>query len=614
MDYLAPFLLLAIVLGIFWISGKALHFVIKDPSPLRDMEILSGFSIATIIFSFYFVFNISLSILLIIWGILSIVCALYITKKIKWSFSPRVIYYSLFLLTPLIYFLIVGWLYGGNFITFRGNIWDWFNYNTMAVAYSKYNHAEISALILEGNHLSNIANINFTQRPSITTLPAALLSIFKVNSFILLYLFKGLLLSIFLSVNIGLIKLLDFPNKIYPFLISLCITFSMWVFYVVEIDALAQLAFMSFIPFTLYFFCKYDQITSNKIVIIASIMFGAGFIIYPELSSVVLACIFFVMAIDIVKNLLLCSKFNFYKYIYFLLPLATIAVLNYEQSLLFLMRQAVTGFTAKVDWWGYYGGYLLGPNSPVTDPNSVEMIRGLVRANGGSFYLNPEFINVVVPYVAYILPSIFGLFHIAQYSDLVIPANVVALVSLMLITCWLIKAKGRLDIFWLKIFTISLSMLMLILIARGNLWSAIKGLSFLQLALPYLLTYSLIYFYKNTFAKLALLIVLTMTLTFPVYKYSTYNSGIGFYDGFPSILHKNSKIDYEWTFDKNQFRNCSLISVEVVDPFKHHFIVLNLENYKMNYVSNLPLRDAYGFGNFIARNIQQSDPDCKIQY
>lgn len=614
MDYLAPFLLLSAVLGIFWISGKALHFFIKDPSSLRDMEILSGFSIATIIFSFYFVFNISLIILLFIWGILSIVSAVYIIKKIEWSFSPNVIYYSLFLLSPLIYFLILGGLYGENFITFRGNIWDWFNYNTMAVAYSKYNQTEILALILEGNHLSNIANINFNQRPSVTALPAGLLSIFRVNNFILLYLFKGLLLSIFLSVNIGLIKLLNFPGKIYPFLISLCITFSMWVFYVVEIDALAQLAFISFIPFTLYFFCKYDHITSNKSVIIASIMFGASFIVYPELSSIALVCIILVMAIDVGKNLLLCSKLNFCKYIYFLLPLATIAVLNYEQSLLFLMRQAVAGFTAKVDWWGYYGGYLLGPNSPVTDLNSVEMIRGLVRANGGSFYLNPEFINVVAPYIAYILPSIFGLFHITQYVDLVIPANVIALASLLLIACWLFKAKGRLDILWLKIFTISLSMLMLILITRGNLWSAIKDLSFLQLALPYLLVYSLVYFYKNTLAKLAIIIVLTMTLTFPGYKYSTYNSGIGIYDGFPSILHKNSKTDSEWTFDKNQFRNCSLISVEVEDPFKHHFIVLNLENYRMNYVSNLPLRDAYGFGNFIARNKEQTNPDCKIQY
>jgi hypothetical protein len=484
----------------------------------------------------------------------------------------------------------------------------------MAVAYSKYNHTEILALTVQGNHLSNVANINFTQRPSVTSLPAAILSIFQVNSFILLYLFKGLLLSIFLSVNMGLIKALDFPNKFYSFLISMCITFSMWTFYVVEIDALAQLAFIPFIPFTLYFFRKFNVIIGNRAAVMASIIFGVGFIVYPELSTILMACIFFVLAIIAAKDLERGNKFNLFKYIYFLLPMSIVAALNYEQSLIFLLRQVVNGFTAKVDWWGYYGAYLLGPNSPVVDPSSVEMIRGLVRANGNNFYSNPEFINTILPYTGYVLPSIFGLFHIVHYVDLVIPINIIALFSLILIISWFVKASGSLDGLWLKIFTVSLAALMLTLIARGNLWSAIKDLSFLQLTLPYLLIYSMAYYYEKFLAKIAILTILMMTLLFPGYKYSTYNNGIGVYDGFPSILHKNSKTDYEWKFDKNQFNNCSLILVSVEDPFKHHFTILNLENYGMNYVSDLPLRESYGFGSVIARNIKQSEPDCKIEF
>jgi hypothetical protein len=101
---------------------------------------------------------------------------------------------------------------------------------------------------------------------------------------------------------------------------------------------------------------------------------------------------------------------------------------------------------------------------------------------------------------------------------------------------------------------------------------------------------------------------------FLVYKYSEYNGGIGKYDGFPSVLKKESKLNIEWIIDLNTYKNCKLINVSVADPFVRHFVILKLENSELPYQTHYPLMESYGFGRLISEpSGVTSNYDCQIK-
>ena len=56
-------------------------------------------------------------------------------------------------------------------------------------------------------------------------------------------------------------------------------------------------------------------------------------------------------------------------------------------------------------------------------------------------------------------------------------------------------------------------------------------------------------------------ILIFLIFIFPIYKFSVFNNGILRYDSFPSVMNKYSKININWSFDKEFFRDCKLIKL-----------------------------------------------------
>tara|TARA_B100000123_G_C25694480_1_gene412387 strand:+ start:182 stop:493 length:312 start_codon:yes stop_codon:yes gene_type:complete len=63
-----------------------------------------------------------------------------------------------------------------------------------------------------------------------------------------------------------------------------------------------------------------------------------------------------------------------------------------------------------------------------------------------------------------------------------------------------------------------------------------------------------------------------MIIVFPIYKYSSFNYGIGKYDSFPSIIDRKYKKNINWDLDKKKLSECDTIYSLEKDYFVNRYI------------------------------------------
>ena len=66
--------------------------------------------------------------------------------------------------------------------------------------------------------------------------------------------------------------------------------------------------------------------------------------------------------------------------------------------------------------------------------------------------------------------------------------------------------------------------------------------------------------------------MLIMIIIFPIYKYSSFNNGIGKYDSFPSIIDTKYKKNINWNLDKKKLSQCDIIYSLEKDYFVNRYI------------------------------------------
>ena len=91
-----------------------------------------------------------------------------------------------------------------------------------------------------------------------------------------------------------------------------------------------------------------------------------------------------------------------------------------------------------------------------------------------------------------------------------------------------------------------------------------------------------------------------LIIVFPLYKFSIFNSGIGRFDTFPSIINPYYKKDIDWFINPNKLANCMNTKIESSD-----MIVIRYLSIKLNYLG-------YKFNNgFYVRNHKNSSAPKK---
>ena len=79
--------------------------------------------------------------------------------------------------------------------------------------------------------------------------------------------------------------------------------------------------------------------------------------------------------------------------------------------------------------------------------------------------------------------------------------------------------------------------------------------------------------------------IIFLLILFPIYKYTSSNSGIGKLDSFPSIMHPKMKKSFEWKLEEKDLIKCSYIVVKIDDYFKKSYLLLKFSKQQIN--SNL---------------------------
>lgn len=482
----------------------------------------------------------------------------------------------------IIFYFIPLLVYGEQFYIFRGNYWDSSNYLSSAILFNNYNYNDIinnsySSFFLEFQSIDYIIKA----RP-LANLLLSLLINKSFSIFFSFYLFKIIITAIiFLSLIAFLENFFNFKNKNLFFIIPFSYIFSFWNIYIFEIDALSHYSSIPLLILsTSLMFESFKKLNDEKIHVLFAISSSSLFIIYPEI-FVVIVLIFLVLLFDNFKKINKKIIFFFLRsFILFLI----ITFASYETNYKHLFVSQLNQITSLNDWWGYFGSFIFGKDNLVLNPEFVVEIKNNIKdvsrnINFLSLIHEQHFSKGYNFIYLNILPSISGLYFLMpgvinkNYLYYVQYSFVFLILFYLLIIIYknidhLLKNSysKRKSIYFIFLNLVILSYL----ISIQSYWIIIKYYTYL---FPFLFLFFSLNLKKESINKLYLI----LASTFFIYKYSTFNDGVGRYDSFPSIIDIKLKKEVIWD-DPNldKLKNCKQLFIS-----KNNYIIKAYLNLKL---------------------------------
>jgi hypothetical protein len=590
-------LLPVFIVTIFFSIGSLLVFYTKE---YFFEKIIYGFGFTVLLVNFlYFISNfhllLILQILLVIF-LLSFAGLFFYSKVIK----DLIILIALSLIVIFPFFLLA-FFYGEQFYVFRGNIYDYFSYLSTGMIFSDFKYSEVLNLynskISTPGYISNgIPQIH--ARPSVQLLLGILFNVPFISVTDVGYIFKTIITILTLFSFISFVKSYLENNKYYIF-IGYSFILSFFYFYNYEIDALSLITFTPFFILIIKnttFLIVFFKNNNHKDSFLYIFCYAVSFIVYPNGSAAVSIPIFMYLIYEIFKK-----KIN-YKYFFYsvgyLIILLIFILPFYKSTIMYLVDSEIPiGLTNLVDFWGYYGAFILGKSNPIFDSFIVQNVKTLWANDGFSYTLILSIIkynldNNNIFFVFNIIPSIFGFYHFTTSANYVY-INYILLIFLVYITynIFFTITKNLKKIFCiqnalfilLRFFIIYFIFFFVYLVFNSLFWSAIK-LFFIFSPLFFLII-AFDFSDKKKFIQPKYLFMILLSFL-PFYKYSEYNYGIGKIDSFPSILKKESKMDIIWKLNDDDFYKCDKIKYKFDDKFKDIYVSMVFNKYKKN-IKNL---------------------------
>ena len=567
-----------------------------------------------IIFINYAYFYTKLSINSIFWFSLIIffLSIIYLIIFYRNIFIEKTILILKISFVPILIFFLLALAYGEQYYVFRGNYWDYFNYLSTALLVLKNNFNEI--LKVENNIdiplFIEIGTTNLHYRPSASLLLSFFLNIKVSNFFILGFAYKFFLIILILVSVFNFLSSLFKENNIYILIFySLCFSFSFWIFYIYEIDALSHLASIPLFIFLLNYTINLFNNLDNKnyfFLTIFTIVLSTLFIVYTELAAVY---IFVILIYYLLSKQYKFKKLkeNFKSIFIFSFIFIIITIGLYEFSYKFLTMQVDQGFNTKNNWWAYFGGFIIGRENPIISDLFVSKFQSLITFDF-SFYdlfflTHQELINYNYKYYFInIIPSFFGLYYLTDlnfFNKEIISIFFIILLNILLLKHFIrnfyniIKYNNSFTQL-IKSTFLTLFLFSIVFIYLKQYWSIIKLYFFLSPVLWMILILN----FKIKKNKLELnfnkyIAMLLILLTFD--KLSVFNDGLTRYDAFPSILNKDFKKEINWSYKNKYFRNCDLIVLNFhkdnkSNRLKNLYLSLNLIFHDYKFINKYTLK------------------------
>ena len=492
----------------------------------------------------------------------------------------------------IIFYFIPILVYGEQFYIFRGNYWDSSNYLSSAVLFNNYNYNDII-----NNSYSNLffefQNIDYIikARP-LANLLLALIINKSFSIFFSFYLFKIIITAlIFLSLIAFLENFFNFKNKKLFIIIPFSYIFSFWNIYIFEIDALSHYSSIPLLILsTSLMFDSFNKLNDEKKYVLFAISSSSLFIIYPEI-FLIIVLFFSVLLFDNFKKI--NKKITFFFLRSFLLFLI-ITFVSYETNYKHLFISQLNQITSLNDWWGYFGSFILGKDNLVSNPEFVDEIKFALK----DVSRNIDFLSIIHErhfskgynfIYLNILPSISGLyflmpgiinnnyFYFIQYSFVFLILFYLLIIIYKNIDHLLRNPYSKRK----SIYFIFLNLVILsYLISIQSYWIIIKYYTYL---FPFLFLFFSLNLKKESINKFYLI----LASTFFIYKYSTFNDGVGRYDSFPSIIDIKLKKEVIWD-DPNLYKlkNCNRLIISENNYIIKAYLNLKLVDLNKNIENN----------------------------
>lgn len=579
MNYILSLFLFLIFFYLFLIIGTLLNKKLEviNLRNIIDTFILGYATFIILSFNSFFILKLPNIFLLCA----SAIFFLYYHISIVKSDTYNIIYlkkYFLFSSIFLLIFFIPIIFYGEQFYVFRGNYWDNFNYLSSALLFNNYSFLEVESLKYVKN-FSNFQSIDLiiNYRPFINYLLSIFLNIKIIDIFLINFLFKVFLSIINFLAFISFLTIFKNINEKRRILLSFVFSFSFFSLYIFEIEALSHLGSISLFLISIKYLYLLKLQTKKNLIknsLYLSILSAALFIIYPEIFIIYMIVLFSYL---IAEHPFFYLRKNIQNYLYFLLFFMLLTMSSYELNYKFVIQQVSQALRPNIDWWGYYGAFIIGRENLVLDYNYVETIKGSIVGISQIELIKTiytDHLNAGYKWIYInILPSIFGLYYITP-GKFVSVFSYIYLIFIIILNFYiiLILCKNINFIFlkkkkFLYITTTLLIIFSCFLILNKNFWTVIKVYSYI---LPFLFLLMSINFRNQKINK----IMIVLIAIFPIYKYSTNNNGIGKIDSMPSIINKDYKLNINWNLKQKDLDDCIYVFSTENDYFVRSYITI----------------------------------------
>lgn len=471
--------------------------------------------------------------------------------------------------------VLPGLLGGQQFVIFRGNHYDSFNYLEAAITYQKLSYAQVSHLsateiVRQG--LFKFGQDNLMYRPEITFLYGALSSFcpvafLRLHYFLLLY-FQFLAFCALRALALELLPL----RPLLCLLVSAAIVGGFWGQNILDIDAWSQLACMPLILLSLLLLIRIVQLERHSVepsspstfLILYALIWVGMFYLYPEAAS------FLLPVHAICWGISICffkAHLNWPTLILSVLGSCILLLPVFDSNLAFMARQ-YKGSLAGYNWWTYFDAFFFGRSG--MDPDVLTAVPDFLAGALGIYFVTPD------PDISPALAIMVRLLILLGFAGLVLR---------------LATSIRSLSIAWLLLM-VSVFVSLLGVLAYCSLkqfWPAGKAFSFVAyLALLLLVASALRTSLRNrswvnrvTFGAATLLLLLQLGLFFYRPLASLKPFGIQYDPPYPAINDASMKkrIDYaDWSVLQHLQRS-DKVCVRIADPWIQRFVrILLLSN------------------------------------
>jgi hypothetical protein len=513
-------------------------------------------------------------------------------------------------LSSLALLIIPGLIGSTQFVLFRGNHYDAFNYLEMASTYARFTHNQVVTLntqSLTSLHGFYTAAWYMHERP-LVAIVYAILEHFNPTDFTHLH-YYYLNYSLFLAGGLLgsiLCELTGQLKRHFCYIAGFCFALGFWGQYILDLDAWSQVVWtpieLLFIISWIKFCIKVNQ--SNE-----SNNFTGSLLSYFITLSVCSFCmyfegyLFFGLPLSIM-SLLYFKRNNLKRFIFasLLICFSTFAISCLFIDLLFALKHVAGNSshqTASVGWWHYYDSYFFG--------------------NTGIYLSNfTTFLNEAL--------STLGLYFITptQKTQSLSTLSYIALTSIALLSIvhsiYLRLSSLTQKLYYRSAFIISLIALSecAMLVYNHQYWGAGKCLSYSALFIYITLWGSLLSNYgaksfRRTLSHTICFVLISSQIYFSVYRIyrvSTQPTGIHYAPPYPSA-QDSGLMKNVFNFNDLRFLNAikptDEVGLYIEDPWIEHYVQMVLIEYSVPYHIELPICEQPKF-NVRKGNVTVSKP------